>query len=526
MLLIIVVVPMNKFVTLSFVLIMLLSPAIATVLPTSTINSSDFTIADPSDVFLRGPTVHMVTNDSAKIFWRTDSASDATVNFGLNDSLMETVTNGTLDTDHMISLTGLEIGTKYYYEAESGADVSQTYHFLTAPADGEEFKLIIAGDSRPDQTFAPAMPAVYSVLADLIIAEEPNLIVMTGDYVLGLFGNPTQDQDVYPPFTDVLDRMGHYAPIVGVLGNHDYMVLDGTRLLDYYLDSFINIGTNETYFSFDYAGAHFTMLDSEELGIEHRITGTQYDWLVEDLSTSSASLKFVFSHQPLYPVSHINSALDWNITERDRLQQLFEDENVTLYAAGHDHVYNRLVVNEVIHLIAGGLGAPLKTTAWGGAFYHYIQAMVNPNSLTLKAIKSDGSVGDEYARPYDGPIEISLRRYGNGTTSVPGAMPEIYFSSIPTEHYYSWDDGTNVTTLVGFPEASGDHTLDVYAKNDEGVWSSEHYLFTIINHDETTPTGTNPTDSPFPLDGMLIIGIVGIVSVVVVVVIIWKVKFR
>ncbi|MHA1577684.1 MAG: metallophosphoesterase family protein, partial [Candidatus Thorarchaeota archaeon] len=457
---------MKKIVSLSFVIIMLLSPAIATVLPTSTINTSDFIPAAPSDVFLRGPTVHLVTNDSAKIFWRTDSSSDATVDFGLNTSLMETVTNATLDTDHMISLAGLEMGTKYYYRATSGADESQIYHFLTAPADGEEFKLIIAGDNRPDGTSAPTMPEEFSQLVDLIVAEEPHLIVLTGDYIYRLFGNHAQDVVIYGHFTDILDIMGHYAPIVAVLGNHDSIVQNMARLMDYFHDAFVNVGTDETYFSFDYAGAHFTMLDSEELGIEHRITGTQYDWLVNDLSTSSAALKFVFSHQPLYPVRHIRSALDVNKTERDRLQQLFEDENVTLYGAGHDHTFDRLVVNDVVHLITGGLGAPLGNTAWGPAYNHYTRVMVSPNSVDIKVIKPDESIGAEYALPYDGPIEIAMRITVNNTAVGPGTDLEIYFSTEPAEFYYSWDGATNSTTLASFPEALGVHTLDVYAKND------------------------------------------------------------
>jgi len=502
---------------------MLLSPAIATVLPTSAINSSDFIIADPSDVFVRGPTVHLVTNDSAKIFWRTELASDATVNFGLNDSLMETVTNGTLDTDHLIALTGLEMDTKYYYQAESGTDQSQIYHFLTAPADGEEFKIIIAGDNRPDQGIAPAMPPSFPLLVDLIVEEEPHLIVLTGDYIYKLFGNPAQDVVIYASFTDILDIMGHYAPVVGVIGNHDLEVIDDTRLLEYYLDAFVNIGTDEMYFSFDYAGVHFTMLDSEEMYIDHRITGPQYDWLVDDLSTTSAAMKLVFSHQPLYPVRHINTALDYNKTERDRLQQLFEDENVTLYGAGHDHTYDRFVVNDVVHLITGGLGAPLGNTAWGPAYNHYTQVMISPNSLTIKAIKLDQSIGEEFALPYDGPIEIEMRVTVNTTTVYGGTDLEIYFSTEPAEFYYSWDGATNSTTLASFPEDLGEHFLDVYAKNDADVWSSKHFVLTTYG----TPTETTTTDGPLvPLDGLLILGIVGVVAVVVVVGIIWKVKSK
>ncbi len=157
------------------------------------------------------------------------------------------------------------------------------------------------------------------------------------------------------------------------------------------------------------------LLDSEENGLDKRITGTQYDWLVNDLNSTEQPLKFVFAHRPLYPCRHIRSSLDSNPTERERLQQLFEQQNVTLFAAGHDHMFNRLTVNGVVNIITGGGGAPPYQTPWGGAYYHYLRIDASPSYVNFTTIGLDGNPVDEYQLPYDGPIEIE--------ESPPGKQP-------------------------------------------------------------------------------------------------------
>jgi hypothetical protein len=107
---------------------------------------------------------------------------------------------------------------------------------------------------------------------------------------------------------------------------------------------------------------------------------------------------------------------------------------------------------------------------------------------------------------------------------VNGTLPQLYFSEIPAEVLYSWDGGSNSTTLTGFPDESGEHTLDVYANDSEGLWSHERFLFnSFIPPVLTTTTSTSTTDTGIPpMDFMLVLGIVGVISaVVVVVILVW-----
>ncbi|MHA2153595.1 MAG: hypothetical protein ACXAAQ_16645, partial [Candidatus Thorarchaeota archaeon] len=93
-------------------------------------------------------------------------------------------------------------------------------------------------------------------------------------------------------------------------------------------------------------------------------------------------------------------------------------------------------------------------------------------------------------------------------------IPIIYFSEEPAEKYFSWDSGENQTELTGIPNADGNHTLDVYARNSEGVWSHESYFWTATGATTPPPTGN-------PIDPLLILGGVSIAGVVVVVALVW-----
>ncbi len=466
--------------------------------------------------------MNLVTNESAVLFWRTPLPTNATVFYGLNQSILETVSNSTLDTDHYIRISSLNPDSKYWYKVRSNGTESEVYHFKTAPDDPYSVKIIVIGDNRPSS--GTVQPEVFSTLADMIIAEEPHLVLMTGDYVYDVLESESWNLESWGAFTNITDRIGHYAPIYGVVGNHDVELINNKRVDKYFLDSFVLYDEPMTYSSFDYGGIHFTLLDSEELGFEGRITGTQYDWLVNDLETCTAQYKFVFAHRPLYPVKHLGSAMDVNKTERAMLQTLFESTNVTAFIAGHDHSFDRLTVNGVVNIISGGGGAPLYDNPWGVAAYHYLVINVTNNKVEFNPINQNGDVFSPYSLPLSGPIEISMRALMNGSKRAAGSLPEIYFSEVPTEYYYCWDGMANTTVLTGLPE-NGMHVLEVYAKNDEGVWSYARFVLYAPTIESTTTTGPT-SESPAPaLDLPLALSIIGGMAIVIVIIVI-KMKSR
>jgi predicted phosphodiesterase len=462
---------------------------------------------------IRGPTVNLVTNHSALIFWRTEGATDATVHYGLNSSLLESISNSTLDSDHRITLSGLQIDSTYWYQVSSNGTSSSVYTFKTAPADGAPFKMLVIGDNRPG--VSTRQPWTFRQLAELMTEERPHLVVFTGDYVWEVNEDEEWNTEAWTSFTEISDSIGHYAPLYGVIGNHDDgQQTAGERRPEFFFDSFELPHEPATYYSFDYAGVHFSCLDTEEWNLWGRITGEQFEWLEDDLSSTNSKMKFVFAHQPMYPVSHINSALDTNKEERDRLQLLFEEQNVTAFFAGHDHCYNRITVNGVVHFIVGGGGARLYDNPWGGAYNHYMRAEVRASEVDFVTINRYSDPIDYYSIPFEESIEIEIRPFGNESAKPAGAMPEIYFSQVPQTVYYSWDSEVNRTDLTGLPESMGAHTLDIYAENDENIWSHIRY---VLNTTAPLTFNTNSTTSEeLPLASIVITGVlIGVVGVVV-----------
>lgn len=512
-----------RIIALCFLILFVISPLSSTESTGITTPSEERFEFIPADIsgLTRGPTVNLVTNHSALIFWRTVDLTNSSVEYGFTDSnLNMSVNSSTLVNDHRVNLTSLQINTLYYYRAISNGDSSPIYNFRTAPNDISEIKMIVVGDNRPDQIVAPVQPSEFQDLIDLIILEQPHLVIMTGDYVYEVSAVHSTNLDAWAHFTDIMDQLGHYAPIYGVIGNHDTGAWTGTVKSEYFLDAFEMYNEPSTYSSFDYAGIHIVLLDSEEQGLDQRITGTQYDWLVNDLNSTEQPLKFVFAHRPLYPCRHLGSSLDSNQTERERLQLLFEQQNVTLFAAGHDHLFNRLTVNGVVNIITGGGGAPPYQTPWGGAYYHYLRIDASPSQVNFTTIGLDGNPVDEYQLPYDGPIEIEIRGFANATTQRIGKIPEIYFSEIPVEKYFSWDNNPNTTSVTAFPSTAAFHILDVYAENEDGVTSHEKFVFYSIAS-TTTSTTTETTNGAFDIP--LIFMTVGVGAVVVIVVLVfWR----
>ena len=257
----------NKYGLLLLIILVSPIPALFMSAPTTEISPVEVSVlSNGVTPFDRGPTVNMVTNESAVIFWRTDDLTNATVRYGLDISLSESVSNSSLDTDHLVTLSGLAIDSKYYYQAISNGTSSPVYHFLTAPADGDEFKMIIIGDNRPRTTVE--QPEVFIQLAQMIVAEEPHIVIHTGDYVMEVNENHEENLLMWEHYTNISDSIGHYAPIYGVIGNHDTGMKTGSLRPEYFLDAHVQYGEPSLNYSFDYAGVHFACLTTEEPGMK------------------------------------------------------------------------------------------------------------------------------------------------------------------------------------------------------------------------------------------------------------------
>ena len=97
----------------------------------------------------------------------------------------------------------------------------------------------------------------------------------------------------------------------------------------------------------------------------------QYQFLKRDLAGTSRPFKVFFGHHPAYSSGSHGSTKKM----QEYLQPLFEENGVQLVFAGHDHDYERTIVNGITYVVSGGGGAPL---------YGQEQLRGNPKSLVFK----------------------------------------------------------------------------------------------------------------------------------------------
>jgi 3',5'-cyclic AMP phosphodiesterase CpdA len=116
----------------------------------------------------------------------------------------------------------------------------------------------------------------------------------------------------------------------------------------------------------------------------------QYQFLKGDLARASRPFKVFFGHHPAYSSGSHGSTKKM----QEYLQPLFEGNGVQLVFAGHDHTYERTIINVITYVVSGGGGAPLygleqlKDNPKGLVFreiYNFVQIDVTANGLVLSA---------------------------------------------------------------------------------------------------------------------------------------------
>lgn len=240
----------------------------------------------------------------------------------------------------------------------------------------ETFSFAVFGDCRPgSREYSPVLAAFATEVGRL----EVPFVIGTGDYVEGSSNQTTMRRQWEGFFAGMAPLQAQRTiPVALAPGNHDIVGVRSNA--EIYVEYFERL-----YHSFDYRRCHFIILNSEAVGSEGRITGTQLQWLKRDLAeNSNARFTFVALHRPLFPVDgHIGSSMDAYPQERDALHQLFVDSGVDCVFLGHEHLYNHQQRDGIHYLITAGAGAPLYAEPERGGFHHYLLVTVAADEFTI-----------------------------------------------------------------------------------------------------------------------------------------------
>jgi hypothetical protein len=192
-------------------------------------------------------------------------------------------------------------------------------------------------------------------VAKLVHSWEPDFIITTGDNNYPNGRTETIDQNIGQYYADFIHPyLGEFG--LGATenrffpspGNHDW----NSGTLQPYMDYFTLPG-NERYYDFRQGPVHFFALDSDSREPDGVSAGSvQAQWLEDVLTTSDAPWKIVYMHHSPYS-SGRHGNIDW-------MQWPFVEWGASALLAGHDHVYERLIVDDLPILINGLGGHPSR----------------------------------------------------------------------------------------------------------------------------------------------------------------------
>ncbi|MBI4352149.1 MAG: metallophosphoesterase [Elusimicrobia bacterium] len=184
----------------------------------------------------------------------------------------------------------------------------------------------------------------HKKMAALIAAAGPAAVFHTGDLV-----PRGKKPKGWEDFREITKELRSAASFYAVLGNHEK---GGEK---FFTDLFGYPG-NGRWYSRDLYGIRFVMLDYlSPLDKDSE----QYSWLEKVLKAPAAGVKFkaAVMHKPLYSTGR-HGQDDWGPAVL--LEKLFKETGVSLVLAGHDHDYERLEKDGLVHVVTGGGGAPLR----------------------------------------------------------------------------------------------------------------------------------------------------------------------
>ena len=322
-------------------------------------------------------------------------------------SVLTNVTN----IPNQIELQGLSANTKYYYRTRYrqtgvGSYLTGTEHsFYTQRSVGSTFTFTVEADEHLNDK--KGVTNLYSICLANQAKDKPDFMFDLGDN----FGDDHKPFTITSAQLDSLHKVYipfygsicHSVPLLLCLGNHegekDYylqqtppnnMAVYGTLARKKYFpnpypNSFYSgdtlhegygMGQPENYYAFTWGDALFVVMDvyrydcdtsAKPQKWDWTLGFTEYSWLKNTLENSTAQYKFVFAH-------HVSGEgrggivqgklFEWGGYEANGttygfttmrpgwakpIHQLFKDNGVNIFFQGHDHLFAREVMDNVVY---------------------------------------------------------------------------------------------------------------------------------------------------------------------------------
>ena len=269
---------------------------------------------------------------------------------------------------------------------------------IAASGTPESFRFVILGDRTGE-----AQPGVFEAAWREAAAARPAFVITVGDTIEGLDDRtaPTQWREV----ERILKPYRRY-PLYLTPGNH-YIWSDASERL------FRKYAAHPPHYSFDYARAHFTILDNSR---SDELSAGELSFLENDLRAHAAQpVKFIFSHRPSW-------LLDVALRNpRSPLHQLARQYGVRYVIAGHVHQMLRLDLEGVTYISMASSGGHLRGSQRyaDGWFFGLAQVEVRGTDVDFHIEELKAPYGEGHAtKPADWGMLGLIQRAAGGSWSV------------------------------------------------------------------------------------------------------------
>jgi tartrate-resistant acid phosphatase type 5 len=240
-----------------------------------------------------------------------------------------------------------------------------------------------------------------AAVAAMVIGWSPDFILTTGDNNYPSGAAETIDDNIGQYYSDfIFPYYGEYGTggdinrFFPTLGNHDWLTDDAQPYLDYF-----TLPGNERYYDFVWGAVHFFALDAafnEPDGVS--MYSAQAEWLQTELAESVSPWQIVYMHMPPYSSGHHGS--------HEVMRWPYAEWGADTVIAGHDHNYERLIIDGFPYFVngAGGGGLYAFDTPIEGSIIRYnrdygamlVEADAERIEFAFYAVYEGGTLIDTY----------------------------------------------------------------------------------------------------------------------------------
>ena len=297
----------------------------------------------------RAPYLQRTSTSETTVVWYTSSATEGSLAYGsAPDALTTVVPSEGVGTRHEVRLTDLTPGSRVFYAVFAGdrllagGDREHVIELSPPPSSREPFRVWVVGDSG---TGGANQALVRDAMLAYTHRDGPDLFLHVGDMAYDDGTEQEFTENFYGMYSEILRN----TTVWPAMGNHEGYTSDsGSQTGPYYSGYVLPTageagglpsGT-EAYYSFDYANAHFIVLDSYDT--PRGVDDPMLTWLAADLEATDREWIVAYWHHPPYSKGSHDSDTESKLQDmRENALPILEAGGVDLVLAGHSHIYER-----------------------------------------------------------------------------------------------------------------------------------------------------------------------------------------